>query len=139
MAKLRSFTRWGAWENDILATLDNPERCQKVILQRQKEVDSDERESEMVADYFREQLRRKHGQNPETCHVFIRQDRIAQWVEDATSLGLAKTKVTPYLTALGIPELTQRRTKNERGWCWRGLHAKPNQALRHLQHTPQSD
>ena len=120
--KTAGYTRWAAWEQQVLAKVSStPKRCRAAIQRRQKEVDDDDSEADLVARYFREQLRHEHKQNPDTCHVFIPMACVTDWVEKATSLGLAKTKVTPYLTAIGIPELSERRTNQVRGWCWRGL------------------
>jgi hypothetical protein len=123
MAEMKSFTRWAAWEKQVLAKVSDPEACQKVILKRQKEIDADDNDANLVANHFRAKLK-QFDQDPETCHVGVRIDTVAQWVEEATGLGLTKTKVTPYLATLPIRELYQKHTKRGSVWCWRGPQAK---------------
>ncbi len=123
MGKLKTFTRWAAWESQVLAKLDDAETCQKAIIKRQKEIDADDNDASLVANCFRRKLK-DLGQDPETCHVAIQIDTVARWVEDATELGLATTKVTPYLVTLPIRELYQKHTNRGSVWYWRGAHAK---------------
>ena len=124
MAELESFTRWAAWEQQVLAKVaEDPKKLQAAILKRQKEIDADDSEANLVANCFREKLK-EYRQDPKTCHVSVRIDIVAQWVEEATELGMAKTKVTPYLATLPIPELYQKRTNKGSVWCWRGPKSK---------------
>lgn len=122
MKELMTFTRWATWEKQVLAKVSDPTTCQKVILRRQKEIDADDSEANLVGNCFREKLTAM-GQDPQGCHVSVRIDTVAKWVEDATALNLAKTKVTPYLAMLPIPELYQKRMKHGSVWCWRGPKA----------------
>jgi hypothetical protein len=57
-APLERFSRWATWEQAILARLPEPAEAQKVILERQGAVDVEGEDSEMLEEYFEDQLRK---------------------------------------------------------------------------------
>ncbi len=128
MERLTQHTRWPEWEFAVLAKVGSPQSCQKLIARRQNEVDDDQDESHLVACFIREKLR-EAGRNPETCYVFVRSRLLATWFAEATGEKLPVNKVTPYLKAVGIPELQSKRLTDAVGWVWRGSKVKPNEGL----------
>lgn len=52
----RLFSRWASWERDVLSRLPEPEDAQKVILERQGNVDVEQEEADILRDFFSAQL-----------------------------------------------------------------------------------
>src|SRR5258708_7488341 len=104
MGQLNKYARWSEWEASVLSRVKDPLKCQKVILVRQRNVDDDQDESDLVAARFREKLSWEK-QNPDTCCVFIRTSTLAEWLGALNGGQMHQTRVTPYLKTLGIPEL----------------------------------
>jgi hypothetical protein len=127
--KLARYSRWGAWEQEVLACVPNPEECQAEIGRRQKEVDGDQEESDLIRDAFvRELQSRRH--DPATEVVFIANDDAAAIVNAA--LGDRDQRGTQsasrYLGTLAVRELrkVKRSDLGGRGWLWRGQQAGSN-------------
>lgn len=53
---LASYSRWAAWEKDVLSRLPEPDEAQRVILERQGEANCELDEGEILEDYFAERL-----------------------------------------------------------------------------------
>jgi hypothetical protein len=115
----RRYMRLALWENEVLAKVDDPAACQRVILQRQSEVDDDRQEAEEVAAQFRAELRRR-GHNPDRECVFIPSAIAAAWLAMATGHRLAPNKATTFLKTLSISELRPTKITGRPGWRWTG-------------------
>jgi hypothetical protein len=101
---------------------------QEVIAQRQLDVDDDANIADLVAAYFRNQLKRE-GQHPETCNVFVPTTTVAEWLVAATGAKIRINRATPYLKMLSIPELRYTKQNGTPGWVWRGPQAAKTQQL----------
>lgn len=121
---LENFTRWGSWEGAVLACVDDPEACQKVIAERQAAIDADQEDSDLVREAIIEELRNKQH-NPDTGVVYFSSDDMAVIVNEATGEPRPKNKATTYLKTLAIPELrnVQRSDLGGRKWLWTGSTA----------------
>jgi hypothetical protein len=118
-------SRWGAWENDVLARVGNPAECLRVIAERQSEVDEDTAEADVVRQAFIEELRLR-GHDPEQETVWIPSAILAGIVNAATNEKKPTNKATAYLRTLTIPELKESRRGTGRGWTWWGHGGTPN-------------
>jgi len=116
---LKRFSRWGAWEQGVLAHVAEPSDCQKVIEERQEAVDQDSEEAATVRQAFLELLRR-HGYNADTCHVFIPSADAAHVVNESMGEKRATNKACAYLNTLGIDELSKSAKNGYRGFAWKG-------------------
>jgi hypothetical protein len=124
----RARTRWAPWERAVLAKLESPEELQELILARQRQLDDDDSEAQLVADYFREQLIMRSC-DPDTARVFIANGFALVWVNRALGETKAKNKASTRLNDLGIPELRRGSAKDSRGhdyrgWHWTGVRAR---------------
>ncbi len=90
---LEKFTRWGKWERDILARLPEPGEAQRVIVERQKQVDADDEESADIEDHFRQQLEAL-GYDPDVDAVHIPNTIAHDWYKRATGHDTSTTGVT---------------------------------------------
>lgn len=133
MTGLERYSRWSAWERAVLEKLDDPAGCQRVILQRQREVDDDANEAEVVRDAIAA-LILEGGFDPDSHVVFIASRQLAWCLSQATGEKVGETKVSARLRALGINELAKKtRCAKANGWIWRGQRAKRDQKVVHLQ------
>jgi NrS-1 polymerase HBD domain len=125
--RLTPRSRWSAWEQGVLARVEDPAACQDAILERQHAIDTDGDERDQVAEYFAAQLRDcKH--NPETAVVLIPAPQAAAWLSQVTRKEYVTNAASAYITSLCIPHLTRSRTAHARGWIWRGAAASPTRA-----------
>jgi hypothetical protein len=116
------FSRWALFEAAVLAKVVDPEKCKKVIAQRQTEIDDDANEAVLVAAYLRAQLR-EQKEDPETCCIFMTTAEIAMSLREAIGSKLAINKATTFLRTLAIPELRYSAKNGVPGWVWRGRKA----------------
>ena len=134
MGDLQSYSRWAAWEQAVLARVNNPEKCQELIKQRQQAVDDDATEAELVADEFRSEIRNR-GHNPDTDCVFITSKIAAAWLKAGTGQHRATNYASKYLKMLKLQELQGSKKNGITGWCWRGLQAEPGATMKWLEGT----
>jgi hypothetical protein len=116
-------TRWGAWEREVLSKTAMPDRCLKLIAERQETVDDDNAERDLVADHFARKLE-EHGHRPAEACVLIPSQVAAEWLSEVMRKTFATNHATAHLGGLSIAELRRSRTKDLRGWIWTGPEAR---------------
>jgi hypothetical protein len=118
---LSACTRWGTWEQSVLACVDEPEACQALIAERQAAIDGDQEDADLVREAFVAALK-KTGHDPDNEVVFIRSKETAKIVNEAEETHRSPQRVTTYLLSLGIKELSKsdRSDFGGRGWKWTG-------------------
>ncbi len=121
---MKRHSRWGAWEDAVLAKVGDPGEAQKVIEERQGVVDDDAGEAALVRAAFADDLRDR-GHTPERAHVFIPSKVAAQILNDVTMERRPTNKANTYLGTLHIEELRSNRRSDSRGWVWLGREADP--------------
>src|SRR5262249_3220099 len=122
-AKLCKFTRWAAWEADVLSRVSDPGEAQGVIAERQADMDEDENESAVMREAFADELRRRRH-DPDKEAVRIPPNAVAKVVAEVTGERFARNKASALLGTLAIRELRRLKGRTKgRGWEWRGLQA----------------
>jgi hypothetical protein len=122
-ARLSRFTRWAAWEADVLSRVSDPGEAQRVIAERQGDMDEDENESAVMWEAFADELRRRRH-DPDREAVRIPPDVVAKVVSEVTNERYARNKASALLGTLAIRELRRLKGRTKgRGWEWRGLQA----------------
>lgn len=116
------YTRWAAWEEEVLARSGPLAACRAVILARRQEVDCDAGEADLVAAHFRKELRAKVP-DPDACCVLLDIDRVTRWLGDALGEKVPRNKATLRLKLLGLPELQYTKRAGAPWWIWRGRQA----------------
>jgi hypothetical protein len=119
---LQRHSRWGLWEEAVLAKLPNPSRLQEVILERQDAIDEDQSELDLVRDAIIEALRQQSVTATKGAY-FISSAKLAEIVNLATNEKRPTAKVTAYVQTLGIRELRKSKHDGCRGWVWTGADA----------------
>lgn len=119
---LKRYSRWASWEAAVLARVGDPSECQKVIAERQGEVDEDAAAADVVREAFLARLK-QHGLAADTAVIWFVSKDVADIVNEATDEKRARNKATAYLRTLGIPELRESRRGTGRGWTWHGSRA----------------
>ncbi len=118
---LGTHSRWGTWEAAVLSRVGDPSACQKLIEERQDDVDDDATEADLVRERFLKELL-AHNRQPDNAHVWIDCQMAARWCNEALGERRATQKATSYLETLAITELhrVRRSDLGGRGWIWRG-------------------
>jgi len=127
-ATLVRYSRWGAWERDILAKLPEPADAQKVIAERQEIADVEGEESKIVEDFFLHELQ-SLGYSPDTQRIFIPSPIVTRWFNTATNENHKSTSVTRTLNQhIGEKAITRLQYNKcntyGRGFEWAGPDAK---------------
>lgn len=116
-----SHDRWGSWEKDVLSRLPEPADLQKIILERQSQVDVEEEEATMIECYVSDRLA-KLGYDPSREWVYVPSQTLNRWYREATNERLSTTQTTQIVKQLitegRIKRLTYKRTADNRGFCW---------------------
>lgn len=123
VAPLARFSRWGAWEAEVLAHVGEAAECQKLTEERQADADDDQAEADIVREgLIKELQRRKH--DPVHEAIWIPSGEIADILALITKEQRPTNKATNHLKTLSIPELKHgKRGTHGRGWYWRGQQA----------------
>ncbi|GAB5407219.1 MAG: hypothetical protein Aurels2KO_54500 [Aureliella sp.] len=122
-AELASSSRWGLWERDVLARLEDPSRVAEVIRARQATLDVDQQQANAIEEFMNIQLKRHGYEHPMRVHV---PNRIAaRWVQEA--LDDESPATTRQITAMlkryensgAMKTLKQNPSRtNGRGWIF---------------------
>ena len=118
-------TRWAAWEADVLAATINPAATQRLIVERQGDVDAGNSDREIVRDYFSRQIR-EAGIDPDTQAARFNSQTATKWVNEAMNAKHDATRASGFLGGLNIPELTRNRSMHGRFWIWRDVDVDPD-------------
>lgn len=120
-------TRWATWERDVLGKLQWADCLQKLIVERQGEVDNDDDERTTVVDAIREKLEGT-GRDPDRSYVLIPNSTFYAWIEEATRTKRSTTQIVGFVGGLEIPNLRKNKGGAVRGWYWKGDDAMAVQA-----------
>mgnify|MGYP006908261208 CR=1 FL=1 len=126
---LAKYSRWGAWEHDVLSRLPEPSDAQQVILERQAIADADDDEAGLIQDYFRGQLL-EYAYDADRDAVFIPSKVAADWFCTAMNERISTPSVSKRLNQSineGTVTLLQPNRCNGwgRGFVWRGTLTSP--------------
>jgi len=126
---LESHTRWGDWERNVLCKLDNATICQESILGRQKDIDAEQDESNLIMDYFERQLM-KNNMRTDYDKILIPSGIAAEWLNKAlnerhstVSAGRMLTQKVnegrlPRIERAANAEKIDQTNRRERGFWW---------------------
>jgi hypothetical protein len=117
-------SRWGRWERDVLSKIYGAAEAQGVYLQRQREVDGDAEETDLVEDFFRQQLA-SLGYNTDTQAIFIPAGIANRWVcvslNERHSVTATSRKLNQHIDAKKFACLCRNLcNKWGRGFIWEG-------------------
>jgi hypothetical protein len=126
-ANLAGYSRWGAWEHDVLSRLPEPNEAQRVILERQSASDAECDEADIVEEYFESQLLERQY-STETQRVFIPSPIARDWLNRATNERYTTTGASRWLkqqvTEGKLKRLAENRGRaHGRGFLWIGQDA----------------
>jgi hypothetical protein len=124
-------TRWAAWEQGVLGKTKCAAECQRLILERQREMDVDEGESEEITDFMASSLR-YHGHDPETEVIRIRGPVVCAWLAEVTGEPITQTNYKRKLAELNLPRLRPYKNDGFKGYLWTGAKARPSAPVKEL-------
>jgi len=126
--RMKPHSRWATWESQVLSKVDHPDDCLALILQRRGAVDVEAEEGEIIEDHFAQKLTWL-GYNPDRDDVFIPNQIVVRWFNEATGDTKKATGVTRALNQLHDEDRVSRIIQNRsgdrtaRGFRWVGEHA----------------
>jgi hypothetical protein len=129
-AEVKKYSRWGAWERDVLSRLPDPENAQGVIRERQGQADVEQEEHELVEEFFERRLK-ELGYEPAGERVFIPSLIAADWFSAATRTKQTTTGASRILNQAIAEGKLQRIVENAcktygRGFVWVGKDTRPD-------------
>ncbi|NLS92477.1 MAG: hypothetical protein GXX96_09965 [Planctomycetaceae bacterium] len=125
-------SRWGSWEQAVLARLPQARECASMIQERRGEVDAEREEGELLEDAFASKLCWL-GYDVDRDDVFIPAELVARWYNAATGEGKKSVGVTTALKQLRdegkLWRIVYYRAggSGKRGFRWIGEHAPADQ------------
>jgi hypothetical protein len=127
---LPGYSRWGAWEHDVLSRLPEPAEASKVIIERQGVSDCEREEAEVVEEFIRGQLAELQY-TPGADRVFIPSTVTGEWFNQATNERHSTIAASRWLNQQidegKLSSLTTNRCKTYgRGFVWIGEEAGPD-------------
>lgn len=130
---LTKYSRWNAWERDILARLPEPSEAQAVIAERQHAADVETDEAAIIEDMFRWKLKELRY-DPDADRVFIPSGIARKWLIEATNENQSTTGATRRLKQMideGVfSQLIVAPSNNHgRGFHWIGLDTEDHRCL----------
>lgn len=119
------YTRWGAWEGEVLSCIADPTAAQSVIMARRKAVDDDEEMYSEAQDLIREAIKNKFGLGvkPDEMCVLIPSAVITDAVVKKLhpKHGTDSRQAVKWFVTLKVPHTSKHHTnKPYRGIVWRG-------------------
>lgn len=81
---LKTHSRWGKWEREVLSRLPDPSEAQKVILERQQVSNVEEEDTGIVEDFIRDRLE-ELTYSTAGDRIFIPIQLLAEWYNKAAS------------------------------------------------------
>jgi hypothetical protein len=136
--RLGEHTRWGAWEDEVLSRVGNPDEAQAVVAERQGSIDVDEDEADLVRGRFAAELKRRQHE-PDAEVIRIPSEVAAVWFCEAAGEKLATCKATVRLQGLGVPELRKSDRGKARGWVWHGEKSSATATATGLRDLPKEE
>ena len=124
---LAKYSRWAAWEKDVLCRLPNPADAQRLILERQGEANCEIEEAEIVEEYFADRLK-SYEYNPNTAQVRIPVATVAEWyclaVGEKTKTDVASKKIRQLVAEGQMKRIAPDRSHSHgRCFIWTGADA----------------
>jgi hypothetical protein len=122
--ELNRYSRWGAWERDVLCRLADPLEAQLVILERQGDSDVEQEENDIVEEFFHKQLIAL-AYDPSKHEILIPSGVAAKWFKWATGETKSVTACSRLLRQRIEEGTIQRLAVNQtkvwgRGFLWQG-------------------
>ena len=114
-------TRWGLWENQVLAKVPgiDREKVLELVIARQKQNDCDQEEHEMIVDAIRVHVNSMKEQKQE---YFITSSEMADIARNALHLKGGNSWILSLVNELinkgDCPALKQKRLSHARGYLW---------------------
>jgi hypothetical protein len=130
---LSKFTRWGAWDRDILSRLPEPADAQRVILERQNAADAEVEESDVITDYFRAKISLA-GYQRDNVRVLIPSTIARDWLASATgerftTIGASRA-LSQFIDEGKLPNLEKSPSRARgRGFVWLGDNWSPDHSI----------
>ncbi|HEY1603518.1 MAG TPA: hypothetical protein VGG64_28215 [Pirellulales bacterium] len=133
-SQLAKFSRWSAWEREVLSRLPEPADAQQRILERQAEADVEAEESTFVEDYFGDRLAElSYDIDKERIH--IPSHIVCRWYNRAANENRSATAISRFLNQMckegKLKSISPNPCKTvSRGFLWTGWQYEEGTTVR---------
>jgi len=124
---LPQHTRWGEWEDGVLAKLPHAAETQQLIIARRGESDVEAAMATTIEQYIEKRLK-AHGYDPDQQRLRIPTDMIAEWFNGATEQNQSVARASAVLRQMAdegqLKRLAKAKShKHGRSFIWTGVAA----------------
>lgn len=120
-AKLSRVTRWGEWETEVLARVEFPDRCMKLIEERTGEMDADREDADRIRETFLGIAARSLScSDAHTRRFLLTSAAITNLVETALNRWFSAADACAQMKALGVKGFKKSDRNGRRLWLWQG-------------------
>jgi hypothetical protein len=116
---IESPSRWGLWQQAVLARLDDPDAVQRLLEERSKAIDGDTEEADLVRSEIRGEIRSRFH-DPDSVRAKISARALAGLVNRAMGTNMPTNKATAYVKTLAITEMSGHSRRGGRYYYWNG-------------------
>jgi hypothetical protein len=124
-AKMLKATRWARWESEVLARVDDPNGCQRLVLERTGEMDADREQLERICEAFVDLMRRKFSHEANGRRYHIRSAALTRIVELGTNRHVDSNDASGIMVSITDGRFRRKKINGQRIWEWIGPDAPP--------------
>jgi hypothetical protein len=121
-AKLARVSRWGAWEADVLARVENPDKCMEVIRKRTEGMDADAEDADRIRAMFRHITWTKLHMNADDHRFLLTSSALTKLVDLALNVKHSSGSASAHVKSLGMDDLRKSDRKGQRFFLWTGTN-----------------
>ncbi len=124
-AKLARATRWAEWEADVLARVEEPDRCMKLIEERTGALDADREDGDRIRETFLVIMSRSlHCPDAHDRRFLLSSSGLTKLVETALNRRYTAADASAQMKALGVKGFRKSDRNGRRLWLWEGDNYK---------------
>lgn len=132
-ASLPNVSRWGPWEAEVLARVENPAACWELIRERSGQHDADSEDAERIRETLREVVERHDSSNIHDRCFLLTSAAVTKLIGlSINNRYIPAGHASATIKALGVKGFRQSHRNGQRLWEWRGDnvgHTPPSKVL----------
>jgi hypothetical protein len=118
--KPQPWSRWAAWESDVLLRVCDLESINPTVAGRRADLDDDDTTAAAVRDSLAKWINAEKMIDPESFRIKLPAEAVAKAVENVSPHGKKITATCRWLASINVPEIQRKRTMHGRYWLWTG-------------------
>lgn len=115
-----SWSRWAAWERDVLCRVCDPLTINGIITSRRTDLDDDDSTSAAIRDTLAKWINSERILDAEQFRIKLPPEAVAKALESVSPHGKNLMLTCRWLASINVPSIQKKRTSTERYWLWIG-------------------